>query len=340
MSEAKTREPVQLPTSISTLPDTLALESQPAKRAVRPQHGAGRSTIRTDSFNRCELEPSAWSYHDPFAGGADASLLKMTTTQLQIDIPAGVVHTLWNGKIGVPHLKQPANDVDFDLEIRLDSAFDSAGCMQGLLLLSDARNFAYAAVRHDGQGVRLTGGVVNDGQMAPAFDVALAAGAAPLYLRVQRTGDVCIVWSSFDGFDWSDSGGATRFEASFVLTEIALFAGAGEEGSAFSALFDYIFNAHDDIDPNDLRALRAEDILARDAIEPDGVGKVELRVLPPQNGAACGPVELRAVPTVPGWEFDGWQSLSFESAENPLVRDFAFGDQVVAGFRWVDRGEG
>ena len=103
--------------------------------APKPHNSVGTATIVTDNFNRLELGSELWTFDDPYFGTPGATEFSMTTTQVQLDVPAGTPHTVWTGEVGVPCLKQKASDGDFDLRVRVDSPIRLPGQCAGMLFL-------------------------------------------------------------------------------------------------------------------------------------------------------------------------------------------------------------
>ena len=71
-----------------------------------------------------------WNWVDPVGNSNYA----MTGSQLAISVPQGSSHDLWTNANQAPRVLQPANNTDFELEAKFDSAVASRYQLQGIVV--------------------------------------------------------------------------------------------------------------------------------------------------------------------------------------------------------------
>ncbi len=184
-----------------------------------------------DDFSETSLDPS-WQAVDPLG---DASFT-LTGTQLRIDVTAGAEHNVWRSGNFAPRLMRPAENFDFQIETKLDSYVQSGHQMQGVLIEQDATNFIRIDIYSDGTTTYLFAATFLNGNPAKVFNIPIAS-SIPLYLQVNRTGDLWEVFYSSDGQAWT---AAPDFIYALNVAAAGLFAGnAGSSPPAHSGYFDY-----------------------------------------------------------------------------------------------------
>jgi regulation of enolase protein 1 (concanavalin A-like superfamily) len=263
---------------------------------------------QSDDFNACTLDPR-WTVVDPLSDGGAATTVGTFTdnARVAISVPGGVAHEIWNGAIGAPHLRQPAADTHFVLEVKFDSLPPAGFGQQGLLVEEDGANWVRAEIfRDDTATLRIA---ADTGPALLRHDVALPPGLqAPLWLRLGRTGDTFTQWWSTDGATWTQAG--TPFTYHLAVQAVGLYAGnRGVSPPAHTVLVDYFAAvpgapAGEDARRNQLTVQVAGDGAVTRALDLADYD--------------CGQVEtLTAVPA-PGWFFAGWSGAA-TGTQNPLA---------------------
>jgi hypothetical protein len=274
------------------------------------------STVASDDFNHCALNEQRWDFINPLN---DAGLV-FNGEQVQISVPAGIEHNIWENGNQAPRLMQPANDVNFRLEAKFDSPLTARFQLQGMVVEEDANDLMRINFQGRGTNINLVAVALVSGQ-APAIIVQQAiSNTTPLYLQVVRTGDIWTLSHSTDGVVWRTSD-ALRFFHSLTVRSVGLFAGNvpfnTASAPAHTALVDYFFNGAAPISPED----GVPNLLP---VFISGNGTV---VRDPQCG---NPVTLTAIPE-DGWSFAGWGG-SPSATSNPAIFRFNTGNAVTAVF--------
>jgi len=134
------------------------------------------------------LDNGRWTTFDPLGD----SSFTMTDTQLLISIPEGVSHNLWqdanSNENNAPRLLTPADNLDFEVEVRFESRVQERFQMQGILVQQDSNNFLRFDFHHDGANVRLFAARFVNGIATPIYNEIVPDGPTP-HLRVRRQGD-------------------------------------------------------------------------------------------------------------------------------------------------------
>lgn len=287
-------------------PATLVMNNNKTVKATFTQQAA--STVISDDFNQCTLK-SPWTFSDPVG---DVTLVK-NGEQVELQIPAGVGHDIWTTGNRAPRLMQPANNVDFEVEVKFDAPVTQRFQMQGVLIEENSQNFLRINFQTDGSVTRLV--AYSFTAEAPTEEVLEEVGTdAPLYLRIRRTKDQWKLFHSTNGTNWNSSA-ALEFAHSLTVTKVGLFAGNAGANPAFTAVVDYFFNTAARIAPEDP---------VKNTIPVTLVGEGSVT-------KSCGsPLSLKATPAL-GWKFSGW-SGSLTGNQNPASLTIAGNQAVTATF--------
>jgi regulation of enolase protein 1 (concanavalin A-like superfamily) len=191
------------------------------------------SGLVSDPFSGTGLNTNVWNVFDPLG---DSTVSMTGNEQLSIAVPAGVAHDLWKNALFAPRVRQAANNTDFELEVKFDSALGARYQIQGLTVEQDATNLLRFDFNSDGSVVRIYSASFLNGNPTKRIEVTITAGV-PLYLRVTRVGNVWTQAYSYDGANWITAG---SYSHSLTVTAVGLFAGnAGSPPPAHAALIDY-----------------------------------------------------------------------------------------------------
>ena len=208
------------------------------------------SIIQSDDFNAYALK-SQWTFVNP-RGDAGLSLVGQNTPDAwaRIVVPGGIVHQPWTGGNTTPRLMQPANDLDFGVEVKFESGLTQQYQMQGLIIEQDSLNYIRFDVNSDGAGTRVFAGTVINGAGSAFVNTAVAPnGSAPQYLRLVRSGVQWTPMYSFDGVTWTPAGTITQ---GLTVRSAGLYAGnAGATPPTHVATVDYFFRLGAPVVPED-----------------------------------------------------------------------------------------
>jgi hypothetical protein len=257
----------------------------------------------SDDFNACLIDEGLWTLVDPRGDGSAT----INGTQLLLSVPGGVAHDVWNdGNIAL-RLMQPANDTDFELEVKFESGVDAPHQLQGVLVEQEEGNFIRFDFHSREGGTRVFAATFLGGSPTILHDSGpLPGGTTPLYLKVRRQGNTWTQSYSVDGQSWTQ---ATSFSHAMRVSQVGVFAGNAGPSPAHTAVVDYFFNTAAPINPEDGRTLAY-------SLTVNAVGNGSVSRVPDKASYACGEVvTLTAVPG-PGHTFAGW-SGALTGAANP-----------------------
>ena len=196
------------------------------------------STLISDDFHTTVLDP-AWTFVNPLGDG----VLTLTGSQAVISVPAGVNHLVNAGAAGnqTARLMQAANDVDFEVEVKFESAVTARYQTQGIVVEQDNGTYLQFEFYGSGSGTKLYVGSIVNGSGATKLNKT-TVGGSPTYLRVTRVGAGWTVATSSDGVSWQVEG---SFGQALNVTGVGVYAGnlgSGGPAPAQTALIDYFFN--------------------------------------------------------------------------------------------------
>jgi hypothetical protein len=135
---------------------------------------------------------------------------------------------------------QPANNTDFEVDIKFDSQVNQAYQLQGFIAEQDSNNLVRFDFSSDGSNTKIVAIAFKGGFTSPSIkiDAPIAStGVFPLYMRIKRETDVWTQSYSFEGVNWAV---ASVFYAPITLAKVGLFVGnTGGTPPAHTASFDY-----------------------------------------------------------------------------------------------------
>jgi regulation of enolase protein 1 (concanavalin A-like superfamily) len=200
------------------------------------------SAIVSDDFNSATLNASLWTFINPLG---DASLKMVQSDKqhglLSIVVLAGKPHDIWTEGNKAPRIMQNANDTDFEIEVKYESALSKMYQTQGIIVEKNRDNYLRLEFHSDGTNTRIFAATFLNGVPTSKINSAIAPNAvAPLYLRVKREADLWTLFYSLDGKKWTATGSFTYVTR---VTKVGPFIGnEGNPAPAFTGLIDYFLN--------------------------------------------------------------------------------------------------
>ena len=201
------------------------------------------------SFNSESFKTSLWTFINP---RGDAALTLRGTTpqnrQLSITVPSGTSHDVWAGGNKAPRIMQPANNTDFEVEVKFDSPMNAQFQMEGVLIENNSSDYLRFDFYSDGSNTKIfAASFANGTPSAQANNIIAANGSAPLYMRAKRQGSLWTQTYSFDGKNWNEG---ANFRRELTVTGVGAFIGnQGNPAPSFTGLIDYFFNTAAPISP-------------------------------------------------------------------------------------------
>ena len=283
---------------------------------------ADASGIASDDFNKCELNASLWTVVDP-VGGSGVSVTGVGTdnADLVIAVSAGPSHDEGN----VVRVMQPANNTDFEVQVKLDSQFTSGYQMYGIYVEQDATHGLYYELAYDGTGVFLYSATIAGGP-ATSQGLQFIAKSEPFWLSLNRTGDLWTLRYSTNGQTWSDF---VAFTFSLTVARVGPCAGNYAPATARPSRRRLItFSTQPCRSP---RRMVFPAGLTGYALARTVTGQGSITVDPDQAAYYCSEsVSVTAVPTG-GWSFNGW-SGDATGNNNPIQLVMSANRSIAAYF--------
>ncbi len=199
------------------------------------------SGIVSDDFHTGILNTNIWEFIDP-VGDCNYTLTGAGTADawFDINVPGGTEHQIWNVHgIQAPHLVQNINDVNFEVETKIESTMHPAYQEQGIIVKgSDGKFMRLEIYSNNGSYTLFTHWFEpsDDGGTSKSLGSTL-----PQYVRVKRTGDIWEHYFSHDANTW-ETGNTITFDID--VNEVGIYGGNGTGGNSpqFLARFDYFMN--------------------------------------------------------------------------------------------------
>ncbi|WP_152088404.1 Ig-like domain-containing protein [Limnospira platensis] len=203
--------------------------------------------FQSDDFNTNSLDPR-WNFINP--NNNSSYLLTGTGTSdayVELSVPGAT--DMWNRNRSASRLMQPAQNQDFELEIKFaaDPALDKQ--IQGILVEQDDSNWVRFDVFKTNSGLALFAASTRNGGSRSMIRMGVQPGQAR-HLKVNREGDVWTLNYSPDGVSWTTAG---SFTEALQVQQVGLFAGnaGGSSSPPFTSQVDYFFNTAAPIIPED-----------------------------------------------------------------------------------------
>jgi uncharacterized repeat protein (TIGR02543 family) len=283
------------------------------------------SSIVSDDFNTCGLNTGLWMWTDPL----DDATLAMTGTHtydawVSIAVPAGISHDIWDEGNQAPRIMQPANDTDFEIEVKFESGVSQQYQIQGVLVEEDDDDFLRLDFHSWVSDTRLFAAIFEPGSpLSPTIkynERITDTNVAPLYMRVKREGDQWEQYYSYDGVSWTPS---ISFTHSLTVTAVGAFVGNdGGSSPAHTGHIDYFFNTASPIVPEDGD---------RNTLAVNWVGSGSVITEPAKSTYSCGEVVTLTATADLDWSFAGWSGDLF-GMTNPLTVTMTGSKVITATF--------
>lgn len=278
------------------------------------------SGIVSDDFNAGTLNSSLWTFVNPVGDGSTT----MNGTELSLHVPGNSNHDVWENGNDSVRIMQPANDTDFEIEVKFASPVTTRYQMQGLLIEEDDGNFLRFDYYGSGGSTYLFAASFTAGAPTALFDEQLFGWNAPMYMRVTRVDDLWFIWISLDGDDWDL---VMTFTHTLTVSQVGTFA-ANAPGvgtiPAQTAVVDYFFNTASPIDPEDANAQPL-------VLTTNTVGSGTVARIPNQTNFAYGDVVTLTATADPDNFFNYWSGAATGSS-NPVTVTMDTDKTVTANF--------
>lgn len=202
--------------------------------------------IQSDDFHANDLDTSLWRIFDPVGD----TTVRMSGTNLLMDVTGGVSHDAWAGCNCAPRILQPSFDTDFEVEAKFDSRGRHLYQSQGIVVHEDDDTFLRFDVVYTASTVNVFSGRVDNGTAVSRLNHAPTV--PPAYLRVTRQGDKWTLRYSADGSSWVVAGSYTQ---AMTVTEVGVMVANHNDDvfdtPAYTASIDYFMNTAARITPED-----------------------------------------------------------------------------------------
>jgi len=269
----------------------------------------------SDDFNRCEIDDTLWTFEDPVG---DVTL-STTGKRILFTVPGGSDHDLWDNKNFAPRLMQAAEDIDFTVEAKFESALSQQYQIQGILVEQDQENILRFEFYSDGTDSKILGASIISGTGQVLINQVIVPSGADMYLQIERLGDQWTERYSFDGLNWMIAGVFTK---AITVNRVGLHAGNAGALPAHTAIVDYFFNTAAPILPEDARSY---------ALNTTAVGPGSVSVEPDQGSYSCGDqITVTATPNVSA-KFVEW-SGALSGQTTPVSFTYEMGSVITATF--------
>lgn len=284
---------------------------------------SGASGIVSDDFNQCSLNTSVWTFYDPKGDGSWSMEDTFTSdAQFWLNVPGGSPHDVYNNGIEAPHLMQAANNTDFEIEVKFDSSVTETSIstrMQGVLVKQDDDNFLRFDFYNSGDETNIFAASFESG-FSQLFNVTNIGLTAPLYMRINRTGDVWTVDYSGNGSSWTTAG---SFSHALAVGSVGVWAGnASSSFPAHTAKVDYFFNTASPVSPEDG---------ARNTLTVQTAGSGNVSKSPDKTNYICEEQVTLDPEAQSGWKFSQW-SGDLSGTADPAVVTMLGSRSITATF--------
>jgi Fn3 associated len=160
-----------------------------------------------------------WKVVTPAGGSASIS-----NSHLYLGVPGGSNHDAMLSSNQAVRVVQTIGNQNFDVTIKIDSPIfaTDANTSQGLMVLSDDRNFITFALETDGSRIGLSAHTIAGGVATSVLqDSDFSQYQNPMYLRLTKTGSAYVASYSVDGINFTQAGSFTDTAATTAIGPFA-----------------------------------------------------------------------------------------------------------------------
>ena len=180
-----------------------------------------------------------WEFYDP-TGTCSSSTDGIGNAQ--IVIPGGTSLDLYNGNLNAPRILQSVSDTDIEVQIKLTSSLAGRNKDAGLVFQTNNTNLlrfdCYCAAT-GGTPLRSYIGKIIAGNVTQQNNAILTnTPTYPLWMAVNRTGNVWTFLTSTDGENWTT---VDSFAYAMTLAKVGFYAGTSADNPAHTAKIDYFY---------------------------------------------------------------------------------------------------
>ncbi|HIH32315.1 TPA: DUF1349 domain-containing protein, partial [Candidatus Woesearchaeota archaeon] len=270
------------------------------------------SDLTSDDFNSCSLN-NIWTFIDPVGDGS----YSINGTNLLISVPSGTNHDVWKAGNKAPRIMQNINNTDFEIEAKFESTLTAQYQMQGIIIEQDTNNFIRADFNSDGQTVRMFIATFMNNTPTIRFSGLVNES----YLRINRTADNWMIYSSGNGIDWTLR---TDFNHTITTNKAGVFAGNAGLNPQHTAIIDYFFNNQQRIEPEDTNSYAYD-------LTTNIIGQGSIEVVPNKAAYTCNEqITLTAIPET-NYSFSEWTG-DITGSTNPTNMTMDSNKTITATF--------
>src|SRR5690606_26895746 len=136
-----------------------------------PLQSQNQAAFTSDDFSAVELNTDLWQIINPLGDAAIGITGPYSVdASLGIYVPAGSPHDLWGALRDAPRIMQAAQDTDFGLEVRFNSAVSSQFQMQGIIIEQDSNSYLRFDFYSDGTATYIFAAHFQDEQAVSAIN--------------------------------------------------------------------------------------------------------------------------------------------------------------------------
>jgi len=192
----------------------------------------------SDDFSGAGLNPR-WSFIAPCCG-----FVETDGTDARLIVPPWTDHTVWSDGNQSIRIMQSVGNVNFEVEVKFDSAVTQQYQDEGIIVEQDKNRFVRFDIFSDGRSPRLFAATFAKGAPTEQHNIPVFA-AAPVWMRVKREGNNWTHSWSVDGENFTS---AAPFAFKLAVHKVGPYAanGGAKElnllSPSFTAMVDYFFN--------------------------------------------------------------------------------------------------
>jgi regulation of enolase protein 1 (concanavalin A-like superfamily) len=199
--------------------------------------------IRSDAFSSGVVDTSVWTLLDPQDDALSFFSRTTTDARLNLFVPAGRSHDLFDTRLLAPRLLQAAPNSDFEIEAKFQGTYSGTFTMQGLIAQQTFKDFVRVDVYRTGSQRRLYAATFVNGVATTRLDVAVPIGTTSfpdVHLRLRRQGSTFTVLWSADGQTWTSAGSFSHpMVVSAVGPWVGSHSGNGSTSQGMTAIIDH-----------------------------------------------------------------------------------------------------
>jgi len=214
-----------------------------------------QSDIVSDDFSDDMLRDDIWQFINPAGDGTYQLVSERSTSYLQLSVPEGTRHEVWEGIFTPIGVLQACSNTNFEIEVKFESVVSKAFQEQGILIMEDNDKLLRLEIYSDSIAQYLLIAKFQEG-IPTIIENKKVELEGSSHLKVTRKNNAWTIDYSDDGENWHFG---SNFLFAMDVSSVGPYGGNAGKNPAHTVKVDYFFNNDEKIEPEDPNSITSLD---------------------------------------------------------------------------------